>query len=75
MDTRLDQLRRELSNCRRIASITTEPPILKGLSRFASELEEEIRAEERAFTLPPLKPGAMTRQRTLEHVGIPGEPE
>ncbi len=75
METRLEQLQRDLANCRRIASITTELPILKGLSRFASELEEEIRAEERAFHLPPLKPGGMTRHRTLEHAAVSAEPD
>jgi hypothetical protein len=75
MQTRLEQLRRELRNCRRIASITTEPPILKGLSRFASELEEEIRAEERAFDPSPLPPAALNGHRTLAHAAGPGEPD
>jgi hypothetical protein len=48
MESRIEELRRQLSDCQRIASITTEEPILKGLARFASDLEEEIREEEAA---------------------------
>ena len=56
MESRIDQLRRQLSDCRRIASITTEQPILNGLARFASDLEEEIREEEGALCAHPSKP-------------------
>lgn len=48
MESRITELRRQLSDCHRIASITTEQTILNGLARFASDLEDEIREEEEA---------------------------
>lgn len=61
MESRIEQLRKQLADCRRIASVTTEQPILLGLARFASDLEEEIRLEEEgALCAQPVEPGVIS---------------